>query len=152
MTTTTINRSTKLNQQLQPPPVRAPQEAARSPLDRVGVLDEALLKIADEHLQLDGIDALLALPDLSESDCARTESGPRLHALGIDDSCGLVDLLRADGLRAVLPSFDFHAADCLIRALNRVKRFGANEQSEVILAPLRFLWVLPGESPEGVTE
>jgi hypothetical protein len=76
MTTATINRSTKFNQQLRPPPVRAPQEAARSPLDCVGVLDEALLKVADERFQLDGIDALLVLPGLSEGNSTRTESGP----------------------------------------------------------------------------
>jgi hypothetical protein len=77
MTTATVNRSTKLNEQLQPY-VRAPQEGARSLLDRVGVFDEALLKVVDEHLQLDGINALLVLPDLSEGDCARTKSGPVL--------------------------------------------------------------------------
>jgi hypothetical protein len=120
MTITTINRSTKLNQQLQQQPVRAPQEAARSPLDRVGVFDEALLKVADEHLQLDGIDALLVLPDLSEGDCARRESSPVFAPC---ESTMVVDLdrLRADGLRAVLPSVDFRAVDCLVRALNRVK-------------------------------
>jgi hypothetical protein len=70
-----------LNQQL--------QEAARSPHDRVGVLDAALCKIAEERLQPDAIGVLLVLPDLSESDCARTQSGLRLGTLRIDDGCRL---------------------------------------------------------------
>jgi hypothetical protein len=59
----------------------APKEAARSPLARVSVLDEALFKVTNERLQLDWIGALLVLPDLSEGDGARTQSGPRLRAL-----------------------------------------------------------------------
>jgi hypothetical protein len=94
------------------------KEAARSPLDRVGVLDEALLKVADERLQLDWTGALLVLPDLAEGDRARTQSEPRLRALRIDDGCRLADRLRADGVRGVLPSVDFWAAHCLVRALN----------------------------------
>jgi hypothetical protein len=120
--TTTINRSTKFNHQLQPPPVRVPQEAARSPLDRVGVLDEALLKVADEHLQLDGIDALLVLPDLSEGDCARTESGPVFAPC---ESTMAVDLWTA------FAPMDFERSCHRLTSGQRLPR-SRTEQSEVI--------------------
>jgi hypothetical protein len=44
--------------------VRVKQEATRSPLDRVGVPDEALHKVVDERLQLGAVGAFLVLPDL----------------------------------------------------------------------------------------
>jgi hypothetical protein len=78
--------------------VRAPQEVARSPLDRVGVLDEALVKVADERLQFDWIGALLVLQDISEGDCARTESGPVLV---------LCEPMTAEDLRAAFAPMDF---------------------------------------------
>jgi hypothetical protein len=84
--------------------MRAPHEAACGQLDRVrvSVINEVLHKVADESLQFDRASALLVLPDLSEDDGARTESGLLLGALRINDGHGRTGRLRADGLSRVL--------------------------------------------------